>query len=414
MGEVLQTDRPADGIINAYYRSHRFMGSTDRRAVGTLVWGVLRTRARLSWQVEHAGATVTPRALLIAWRLLCEGADRGELLFSFPDGKPGPYDPKSLSAGETRLIDALEKVNALDHPEMPDAVRYELPDWLYERMVREFGDRTFEELEALLREAPLDLRVNTLKTTRDDVLALLEERGITAEAGTHSPWAVRVSGRPNIAALPAFQEGLFEVQDEGSQMIALAAGVKPGQSVLDLCAGAGGKTLAMAQMMNNKGSVTATDVSEKRLSRARVRLQRAGVHNVTCRPLESETNRWLKRRQGSFDVVLVDAPCSGTGTFRRNPDARWRLWPRHIDRLRTEQTALLERAATLVKPGGRLVYATCSVLGEENEARVSEFLATRADYSLDPEAGTGAPLLRFSPSRDGTDGFFVAVLKRDG
>lgn len=413
LGEVLETDRPADGVVNAYFRAHKYMGSTDRRAVGAMVWGTIRARSRLSWHLEGLGAQVTPRLLLIAWMVLVDGRDAVEVTYSFPDGKPGPYDPKGLTANDHRLLEALAAGKTLNDPALPDSVRFELPDWLFDRLRREFGDRTHEELDALLPEAPLDVRVNTLKCDRETAADALRAERMETTPGLLSPWALRLEGRPNLAATQLFRDGWVEVQDEGSQLVALAAHVRPGMTVLDLCAGAGGKTLALAAAMENKGTLVATDINEKRLARARDRLLRAGVHNVTCRTLDGETNRWLKRRKGSFDVVLVDAPCSGTGTFRRNPDARWRLWPKHIDRLKGEQTALLNRAATLVKPGGRLVYATCSLLGEENEAQVSAFLGRFQDYTLTSDAGGGPSALRFSPAKDGTDGFFVAVMERN-
>jgi 16S rRNA (cytosine967-C5)-methyltransferase len=308
---------------------------------------------------------------------------------------------------------------ALVHPDMPLAVVTEVPDWVLPSLVARFADDTEAEMTAMLAPAPLDLRANALKGTREGALAALEAEGITAEPMRFSPWGMRVDGRRAVTTGPAFQSGLIEIQDEGSQLVAVLTEAAPGMRVVDWCAGAGGKTLAIAAMMDNRGQITACDVSEKRLEGAVRRLRRAGVHNVE-RHLVVPGDKWAKRRAGAFDRVLVDAPCTGTGTWRRNPEARYRLEPRDLAELVPKQAAILDDAARLARPGGRLIYATCSVLPEENEAQIDAFLARTPGWAVVPLATVwpgGAPpcqgpYLRLTPLRHGTDGFFGAVLQR--
>ncbi|MEJ0068121.1 MAG: RsmB/NOP family class I SAM-dependent RNA methyltransferase [Pseudomonadota bacterium] len=298
-------------------------------------------------------------------------------------------------------------------------MRGEYPAWLEATL----GAVPEAELRALNAPAPLDLRVNQLATSREQALAGLTAVGITASPTRFSPLGLRVVGRPSLSHQPIFQDGWVEVQDEGSQLVALLADARPGQAVIDLCAGAGGKTLALAAAMGNKGRLIACDVSAKRLERAVKRLRRAGVHNVERRTLGPDAQAWLKRQAGRFDRVLVDAPCSGTGTWRRNPDMKWRIGPTDIDELCVIQNEVLDRAARLVKPGGRLIYATCSLLAAENEQAIDGFLARHGEFQVLPVAGVWAsllagdcpvdgPYLRLSPARHGTDGFFAAILLR--
>ncbi|HKM63216.1 MAG TPA: RsmB/NOP family class I SAM-dependent RNA methyltransferase, partial [Acidisphaera sp.] len=304
----------------------------------------------------------------------------------------------------------------LEHPDMPLAARLEMPDWLLPQLAERFRDRLEPEARALLAEAPLDLRVNTLKTTREAAQAALAAEGITAEPTPLSPWGLRVSGRLPVTTGPAFRDGLVEIQDEGSQIVALMADARPGMRVADWCAGAGGKTLALAACMQNRGHIVACDVNVRRLDAAVRRLRRAGVHNVE-RHLTEAGDRWVKRRAGSFDRVLVDAPCTGTGTWRRNPDARLRLTEADLRELTAKQASILDAAAPLCRPGGRLVYATCSLLPAENETQVNAFLTRRPDFRRLPATAVwaGAPPgddLHLTPARNGTDGFYCAVLER--
>jgi 16S rRNA (cytosine967-C5)-methyltransferase len=377
--------RPGDAVANDYFRARRFIGSGDRRAVSDRVWRVLRSYRRLSWWL---GDRPTPR-LLVAASLLLDG----EALSDFTGGK---FAPAALAPSEQAALQKLQG-RSLDHPSMPAAVRLEVPDWLAPRI--DAG-----ELRALMEPASLDLRVNLLKATREEAIAALARESVTATPTPHSPWGLRIEGRRQITTGAAFRAGLVEIQDEGSQLVAALVGARPGLRVADMCAGAGGKTLAMAMTMQNRGQIVACDVSAARLDGAVRRLRRAGVHNVERHLLEAG-DKWIKRRAGSFDRVLVDAPCTGIGTWRRNPDARLRLTEADIAELLPKQAAILDQAASLVRIGGRLVYATCSLLAEENEGQVIAFLSRRAAFAQ-------VDTLSLTPARHGTDGFFAAVLER--
>lgn len=411
-------NRPADALVSAYFRTRRFIGSKDRSEVAARVYAVLRHHARLGWWLAKVEAEDTPRNRVIAELTLAEGIavkDMGRLF----SGET--YAPIPLDGPEDKLVKATAG-QPLDHPDMPKPVRSEIPDWASPSLEAMFGDRFEVEVNALLDQAPLDLRVNELRGTRDEVLQTLIAGKLDVVATPLSPLGIRVKGRPQLGRHPAFQSGLIEVQDEGSQLVALLVDARPGQQVVDFCSGAGGKALALAARMKGKGRVVACDVSKGRLDRGKERLRRAGIDNVEPRLLENERDRWVKKQRGKFDRVLVDAPCTGTGAWRRNPDARWR--PMDLERLLGVQREILDSAARLAKPdGGRVIYATCSLLREENEAQVEGFLAAHPDYRLipvetvwDETVGTGpAPtsgMLRLSPAANGTDGFFVAVLER--
>jgi 16S rRNA (cytosine967-C5)-methyltransferase len=377
--------RPGDAVANDFFRARRFIGSGDRRVVSDRVWRVLRSYRRLSWWL---GDRPTPR-LLVAASLVLDGG-------SLADFSGGKFAPEALAPSEQAALQKLHG-RSLDHPSMPQAVRLEVPDWLVSRV--DAG-----ELQALMEPASLDLRVNLLKATREEAIVALAAEGVTAVATPHSPWGLRVEGRRQVTTGAAFRAGLVEIQDEGSQLVAALVAARPGMRVADMCAGAGGKTLAMAMMMQNRGQIVACDVSAARLDGAVRRLRRAGVHNVERHLLEPG-DKWVKRRAGSFDRVLVDAPCTGIGTWRRNPDARLRLTEADIAELLSKQTAILDQAASLVRIGGRLVYATCSLLAEENEGQVIAFLNRRAGFAQ-------VDALSLTPLRHGTDGFFAAVLER--
>ncbi len=465
LSEIAATPRPADAVASAFFRARRYIGAKDRSAVAEAVYTVLRRHARLGWWLARAGfgaagaasspevaaapaevavtsaggpGAVAPfsspgavasfsgvgaleeaRARVIANAILAEGRQAGSVERLFDGGR---FNPEPFSAAESGLARALDR-HTLEHPEMPEAVRAECPDWAEPGLRRALGGRFLPELLALTGPAPLDLRVNPLRSSREAVLTGLANAGIAVQSCRLSPLGVRVEGRPAIAGLELFRSGAIEIQDEGSQLVALLADARPGQQVVDFCAGAGGKALAMAAAMENRGRIVACDVLGNRLKRAAERLRRGGLHNVETRPLSSARDPWVKRHKGMFDRVLVDAPCTGTGTWRRNPDSRWRPLGPGLGELVRLQAEILDSAARLVKPGGRLIYATCSMLAEENEDQVAAFLDGHADFAPLPLTelwpavfGAPSPLegpwLRLSPARHDTDGFFAAVMVR--
>ncbi|WP_198376391.1 RsmB/NOP family class I SAM-dependent RNA methyltransferase [Neoroseomonas rubea] len=411
--------RPADAVASDFFRARRFIGGGDRRAVSELGWGVVRQRLRLDWHIARIGMAPTPRLLLLAYLLLLERRPRQEAEALFDDSH---FGPAALDAQERRAAAALAG-RALVDPAMPEGPRLNLPDWVLPGFGARFGARLAQEAAALEAEAPLDLRANLLKTDPAAAAVALAAEGIEALATPFSPWGLRLPARRPVTGTKAYRDGLIEVQDEGSQLIALIADARPGMRVADYCAGAAGKTLAMAATMGNRGRITACDTSAVRLEGAGKRLRRAGVDNAE-RHLLAPGDRWAKRRGGTFDRVLVDAPCTGTGTWRRNPDARLRTRIQDLQELTAVQHDILLRAAELVRPGGRLIYATCSLLPQENEEQMARFLAHDARFApvpfdrLWPELRPGVPApcegnwLALSPAAQGTDGFFCAVLER--
>jgi 16S rRNA (cytosine967-C5)-methyltransferase len=412
----------ADDIVGNYFRRHRFAGVKDRGAISEHIYAVLRQRAVLDWWIDRIGRgelALDARRRLLAALVLVQGWAPAQIERACDGDR---FRPDRLAQGERALIAALVD-QTLEHPAMPDHVRWNYPAWLDPYLRRVFGDMLGREMAALSGPAALDLRVNQLKGDRLTAKIALEGEGVKAEESRYSPYGLRVYDRIPLATLETFRSGLIEVQDEGSQLAALLADARPGMRVVDFCAGAGGKTLALAASMNNRGHLIACDVSEKRLERATQRLRRAGISIVQRRVLSSERDKWVKRHAASFDRVFVDAPCTGTGTWRRNPDAKWRLAETDIAELTELQHSIIESAARLVAPGGRLVYATCSFLREENEAQIERFLAGAPDFAALPISSVwrttigGKPpsagdVLRLTPARHGTDGFFVAVCER--
>lgn len=381
-------DKPADAAATEYFRARRYIGGGDRREISSLVWEAVRHYGRLG---RICPFPLTGRMAVAALIKL--------------QGK----DPAGIFTGETYAPDVLDErerdfLNALP-ADLPSAV-YECPDGLA-------GKIDDEEKTALAGEAPFDLRVNTLKATVPEVLAVLRQRGLAAERTPFSPTGVRLKGRPNLRGSEIFENGLADVQDEGSQIVSLLTGAAAGETVMDWCAGAGGKTLAMAAMMENKGVIHAADANARRLKDLPERAVRAGVKNVIL--LNGYDN--LKK----YDLVLVDAPCTGTGTWRRAPDARWRTTPDDAERLAAVQSEILEKAHQSVKKGGRLFYITCSLLAEENEEQIDRFLSRHPDFHLQDlsvplKEKTGvetcSKTVRLKPSVHGTDGFFAASLVR--
>lgn len=421
LAEMAEAGRPADTVLAKFFRARRFIGAKDRGAVATTIYRILRSEARLQWWMERVQTAPTVRSLVLADQLLTEKLTVDELR-SLCDGSR--YAPAMLTDSERAMALQMEGL-PLDHAEMPDHVRYECPEWMWPQLAEAYGERLPELLLSLQHAAPLDLRVNTLKADRKKLLKEMVETGWQVEETPYAPHGLRLHARPNLNAHPALQNGDVEIQDEGSQLIGLLADAQPGMRVLDFCAGAGGKSLAMAAAMDNKGRIIACDVAASRLKRSALRFRRAGVHNIEVQALASENDPWLKRHKGTFDRVLVDAPCSGTGTWRRNPESRWRQLGPALDELTDLQQSILVSAARLVKPGGRLIYATCSLLPRENGLQIDRFLKDHYDFSLlpvsevwqallpsQPQPSTG-DTLSLNPLDHGTDGFFAAILLRN-
>jgi 16S rRNA (cytosine967-C5)-methyltransferase len=404
LGDVLTFAAPADSLLSAHFRRNPALGREQRAFVAESIFGVLRHLRTLQWQSANA----SPRLLLLLWLMRISGMSIREL------------EP-AMKKGEGEALAGL-KAAAPSAP--PLAVMAEWPDWVVEALHHQ---RSEEEILALGRAmqnpATLDLRVNALKSSRESVLSELAKLGLEASPTPYSPTGIRLTGHPDLARLSLFKSGAIEVQDEGSQLIAVLLGARRGEMVADLCAGAGGKTLALGALMASSGRLYAFDVNDKRLAKLAPRLKRSGLSNVTPQLIASEQDNRLKRLAGKLDRVLVDAPCSGLGTVRRNPDLKYRHSLQSLADLNQKQASLIRAAAKLLKPGGRLVYATCSLLWAENQAIVEVFLAERPDFRLLPAgevlASQRIPLtmgdyLEMDPIRHHTDGFFAAILEKRG
>ncbi len=387
LAEVLRFEAPADAALRAFFRRHPSLGRRERGAIAEAVFDVLR---------HH------------------------RLYAHLAQSEAGALEARLLALSDER------RAGRLSLPALPFALRSSLPDWLAEALIAGYGAARAESLAAaLLQPAPLDLRVNSLKATPAQVVASLAAAGIDAQPLPQWPGALRVTGKPALERSAAFESGWCEVQDLGSQLLAALVAPRRGQTVVDLCAGAGGKTLALAAAMRSTGQVFAFDVSAPRLLRMRRRLERSGATNVQPVAIAGERDPRLERLHERADAVLVDAPCTGTGTLRRNPDLKWRTGPEELARLVAAQRSLLSAAAALVRPGGALVYGTCSLLAQENDEQVAWFEAHHPDWRrrpagelleaqgarLDPQASADG-LLRLLPDRDGCDGFFAARWER--
>lgn len=408
---------PADILINYYFKSRRYIGSHDRGAIAELVYFIIRHRATLLWWAERNGQKGA-RALVIAAGML---QYKHTLIDMHNYCNGDHFSPAKLSPDEVTFAKALED-NALIHADMPDYVSLNYPQWMEDDLHASLGENWKEELKALNTEAPVDLRTNTLLATRDELIAALRTEDYDVEPTPHSPIGVRMKQRAPIFTSPCFKRGWFEMQDEGSQIVALLAPVKSGDKVIDFCAGAGGKTLAIAATMKNKGRILAWDTSQKRLDQMKPRLARAKVDNVQRHVLVSENDAFLKRHKDSANVVVIDAPCSGSGTWRRNPDLKWRFRKSDLEEILAIQKRILESACRLVKRGGHLLYITCSLLQSENDKAIAAFLTQQKNFRVaEPEkvwsnfshqmmGQDGA--FRLTPHKDGTDGFFATLLQR--
>jgi len=417
-----ETAMPFDYLVNGFFRGKRYVGSKDRRSISERIYGIQRRRARLDWWIDrHLSLSITgelrARARLIADVILVDGETVETVGALFSGGR---HCPPEMNGEETELAHALEG-KQLDHGDMPPWVALEYPQWLHESLEDVWGNGLAHQMGAFNQPAPLDLRVNTLKTNRQGAKEALLREGIESEETSFSPLGLRVHRRLRLGGISAFRDGLIEVQDEGSQIAAQLADVKPGMTVIDYCAGGGGKSLAMGAALAGKGSLFACDISAKRLSQLESRAKRAGIRDTRIIDLSSKGA--AKALPGNADRLMVDAPCSGTGTWRRNPDAKWRLDADTLSRHTERQANILEQAASFVKPGGRMIYVTCSVLPEENENQVDRFLSNNNDYAPLPVTSvwndvfpascpTNGDYLRLTPADHKTDGFFCAILER--
>ena len=418
IGTIEAQRAPAAKALKDWGTTHRFAGSGDRAAIAGLVWDVLRRRASSAWVMQDDA----PRARVLGMLKVERGLD-AEAIAGLCDGSR--FAPRPLSEAERRALGSRSPADA------PAPVAGDYPEWLDPYLAKVFGEDRAAEAAAMASRAPLDLRVNTLKARREKVLASLKHLG--ARETPWSPVGLRIelgadARNPGIHAEEDFIKGRVEVQDEGSQLAALFAAAKPGEQVIDLCAGAGGKTLALAAEMGGKGRLIATDHDKRQLAPIHERLSRAGVHNAEVRTPKG-AGETLSDIKACADLVLIDAPCTGTGTWRRNPDAKWRMRPGALEIRLKDQIEVLDRAALLVKPGGRIAYVTCSVLSEENGGQVQAFLARHPAFAIVPpeqtagvlwdqaDAFSGAALKSpegwlMTPRRTGTDGFFVSILKQ--
>ena len=399
---VLGPHGPADAKLSAYFRENPKLGVKDRAYIAESVYQVLR-RKRL---LEYLSDGVDARRLLLAAQLRLQGISLRDL---------GPL----LNKQQTEWAHAIK---AKSTENLPLAIQADLPDWLWERLSEQYGEQEALTLARSLHlSAPLDLRANIVKATREEVLEQFAKDRIEAVPTPLSPYGIRLQSKITLNRQPMFMDGKIEVQDEGSQLLAQLVAPRRGEMVADFCAGAGGKSLALGALMRNTGRLYAFDVSEKRLHNLGQRLKRSGLSNLHSQVIVNERDAKLKRLAGKFDRVLVDAPCSGLGTLRRNPDLKWRQTPQDIEELTAKQASILQSAAKLVKPGGRLVYATCSLLREENEAIVEAFLAGNSEFETVNAAEILAqqqiPLdtglyLKLLPQQHGTDGFFAVAMAR--
>ncbi|RCX08990.1 RsmB/NOP family class I SAM-dependent RNA methyltransferase [Extensimonas vulgaris] len=406
---TLTFEHPADAVVSRFFREHRNLGPRERATLAETVYAVLRKKLLFEY-FARSGSGPKERRLAIL-------------------GFHGPRD-FLYSALNMQEKSWLEACNAVDPADLLEPHRHNLPEWIAQPLKAQLGAEFWPLAQSLLQTAPLDLRVNVLKEKREQVQAELAQAAIESVVTPYSPWGLRVQGKPVLARLPAFERGAFEVQDEGSQLLALLLDARRGEMVVDFCAGAGGKTLALGAAMRNTGRLYAFDVSAHRLEALKPRLARSGLSNVHPVAIAHERDERIKRLAGKIDRVLVDAPCSGLGTLRRNPDLKWRQSPQSVQELTLKQTAILASAARLLKPGGRLVYATCSLLREENEAIAEAFGAAHPEFApldtgelleqlklaqgraLCSGGATGSAYLRLWPHKHQTDGFFAAVWTR--
>jgi 16S rRNA (cytosine967-C5)-methyltransferase len=404
LGEILQWEYPADAVLSHWFRAHPKLGMRDRGEVAEAVFDVLRHLRRYRQYAESGEGPAARRLAILGLAAVL----------------PAQMLDTGLDEGERQW---LARVQSIDLETLLPAIRHSVPDWLMERLAALPDSASL--IHTLNQPAALDIRVNPFKADRDDILEQLRA-GPAARSEPqptpYSPWGIRLRGRPSVNRWPMFESGLIEVQDEGSQILAALVAPRRGEMIIDYCAGAGGKTLLLGALMRSTGRLYAFDVSAARLARAKPRFARSGLSNIVPVAIQPENDQRVRRLRGKAHRVLVDAPCSGLGTLRRNPDLKWRQHPGSLEALRAEQASILRQAASCVAPGGRLVYATCSILPEENEMQVEAFLRENPEFSLLDACKIASdrckkltlegPWLRMRPDLHGTDGFFAAVLER--
>ena len=402
---------PADMALTQYYRKRRFIGSKDRREISRQVYGVLRHDIQLEWWLKRAGSVRSPRGMVLGSLVFLDSLNLLELDGLFNGDL---YCPDHLSTEEKDWVRANVRQPLL-HADMPVSIELNYPNWMQAELQDLFGDQLADAMAALNAEASVNLRVNTLKATRQQVMAILSDEGMEPMLTPFAADGVRLQKRGALIAMQAFRDGWFEIQDEGSQLVAEMVKARPGEIGIDFCAGAGGKTLALSARMENRGRILACDIAAARLKQMSPRLDRAGVSIVKTRVLKSERVSYLKQHVATADWVLLDVPCSGTGMWRRSPDLKRRASQQDLEKVAKQQRQIADSAARLVKPGGRLVYATCSILRQENEAQVDWFCATHPEFTVQPVSlptakDATAPYLILFPHQHETDGFFGAVL----
>jgi 16S rRNA (cytosine967-C5)-methyltransferase len=400
--EILRFTGPADVTLSRYFRENPKLGGRERGVIAEAVYGLLRNKSVFTNFAESGVGPMMRRMALL--------------------GLVDTVSIESIAGLSPEEVEWLTRTAQIDRNKLPLAMRANMPPWLLDKLIARDGEAAAMEMaEALNQPAPLDLRVNVIKSNREDVMVALAAAPILCEPTPYSPLGLRVIKKPALQNLPLFKDGAIEVQDEGSQLLAQIVGAKRGEMVVDFCAGAGGKTLALGAAMRNTGRLYAFDISEKRLAKLKPRLARSGLSNVHPVMIAHENDAKVKRLAGKIDRVLVDAPCSGLGTLRRNPDMKWRQTVETVAEMNVKQISILTSASRLVKAGGRLVYGTCSFLNEENEDIVVQFLQANPDFTLVPmntvlaeqkiELDTGE-YLKMLPQVHHTDGFFAAVLER--
>ena len=408
------TKSPADRIMAKYFREHRYIGSKDKYAISEQYYGILRQRSSFEYLLQASDIGIGARTLA-ALLIRQQGLSIEDYFNS------EKYSPKYLNLS---LLTRLNNVEFESLNDAPEHIRLNVPEWLAAKLKTALGDEFANVMTAMNQRASTDVRINQLITNNQQAIDLFDKLGFDYTESILSPWGLCFSQRVALFGLKEFRQGWFEIQDQGSQLLALLTNVKAGDRVVDFCAGAGGKTLAMAAMMENKGVIHACDVHTKRLDNLAKRAKRAEVHNVRVHVLSSEKDKWVKQQQEKADVVLIDAPCTGTGTWRRSPDSRWNLQEENLTNLVELQQSILQSASRLVKKGGRLIYATCSLLKEENEQQIATFLANNSRFkaidlvlpepvksNLNKVQYSGHELRTF-PSLSDSDGFYVCSLTK--